>query len=65
MPSRAAARSIWDDSAREAYRGAAQQIRAPYKGCVKVNGSLATVDGNCMKKVATGFGEQLRSTWSG
>lgn len=64
MPSRQAARSIWDQGARDAYRGAGRSAGQAYKNCVKVNGRIATVDGECMKKAAGPLGQALSSTWT-
>jgi hypothetical protein len=64
MPSRAQARSLWTEEARDAYRSAAQGVKGAYKNCVKVAGRIATIDGNCMQKAAGGLSTSLAGAWT-
>jgi hypothetical protein len=64
MPSRRAARNIWDQGARDAYRSAGKSVAQAYKGFVTVSGNTATIDGECMKRAAAPLGAALSGAWS-
>jgi hypothetical protein len=64
MPSRAAARGMWDSAARDAYRSALNGVRGAYTQCVKVAGDSVSFAPSCLKKAAAPLKSALSSAWS-
>jgi len=64
MPSRASARGIWDDAARDAYRSAGRGVSGAYRNCVTVGGNTITINRDCLKKAGVGLKTSLANAWT-
>lgn len=64
MPSRAAARGMWDSSAREAYRAAGKGVSSAYAACVQVAGDTVTINRGCLKNAGKALKGPLSGAWT-
>lgn len=61
--SREAARGVWDEAARGAYRSATQGIKSAYANCVKGSGDTITISRTCLKNAAKPLKDSLSAAW--